>query len=332
MRFLPYDQPPQKIGRFMKQHCGYVAFHGRPNAGKSTLFNALVGSKLASVSNKPQTTRNRLMGNYTIENTQMLILDTPGLHNSSGRSKLNSSMNAVAWNTVNDADVLCYLVDASAGWHPEDSKYLAGVLGRAVASAKPVILLATKIDALKQDVIAKNLAKIKQECDEIIGQTPGSEALLLKPIPAEVSAKRPESVTELRSRLLALMPAGPWLYPEDDLSDVPQRTLFAELIREQLFRQLNQELPYSCGVKIDGVDESPKILRIQATIVVSKESHKGIVIGQGGSSLKSIGTAARIELERQTGQKIFLELHVAVDVDWTNDLKAIADYEGLDPE
>lgn len=313
----------------MSQRCGYVAFHGRPNAGKSTLFNALVGSKLASVSNKPQTTRNRLLGNYTVDDVQMLILDTPGMHNASGKSKLNMSMNSVAWNTVNDADVVCYLVDAAAGWHSDDTKYLAGVLGR---TDKPVILMATKIDALKQDIIERNVAKIQQEWEAVVRQIPGSESRFLKPVPNEVSAKRPESVTELRTRLLAMMPAGPWLYPADDLSDMPQRTLFAELIREQLFRQLNQELPYSCGVKVDGVDESKKILHIQATIVVSKESHKGIVIGQGGSSLKSIGTAARLEIERQTGQKVFLELHVAVELDWTNNPKAIATYEGIEPK
>ncbi len=313
----------------MSQKCGYVAFHGRPNAGKSTLFNALVGSKLASVSNKPQTTRNRLLGNYTVDDVQMLILDTPGLHNASGKPKLNSSMNSVAWNAVNDADVVCYLIDAAAGWHNDDAKYLSGILGR---TEKPVLLLATKIDAQKQDVIARNVATIQQECAGLVREIPGSEVRFLQPLPEEISAKRPESVAALRSRLLGMMPPGPWLYPADDLSDLPQRALFAELIREQLFRQLNQELPYSCGVKIEGVDESPKRLHIQATIVVSKASHKGMVIGQGGSALKSIGTAARLELERQTGQKVFLELHVAVDEDWTNDLQAIADYEGIGPK
>lgn len=312
----------------MTQRCGYVAFHGRPNAGKSTLFNALVGSKLASVSNKPQTTRNRLMGNYTDNDVQLLILDTPGLHKSEGRSKLNISMNTVAWDTVKDADVVCYLVDASTGWHPEDSEYLAGVLSR---TEKPVILMATKIDALKQDVIARNVEKIHQEAENVAVQIPDSASRFLKPFPFEVSAKRPESVNELRTKLQGLMPEGPWLYPADELSDVPQRTLFVELIREQLFRQLDKELPYSCGVRIDAVDESKDtILKIQATVVVSKPSHKGIVIGKGAATLKSIGTAARIELERQTGQKVFLELHVAVEENWTNDVRAIADFEGIE--
>ena len=311
----------------MSQRCGYVAFHGRPNAGKSTLFNALVGTKLASVSNKPQTTRNRLLGNFTDGDVQMLILDTPGMHQSRGKAQLNTAMNTVAWNTVDDADIVCYLVDASTGWHPDDSQYLSGILTR---TSKPVILLATKVDAVKKDVIARNMKEIEEASSEVIQHVAGSESRFIKPVPHEISAKRPESVNGLRSELQKLMPEGPWLYPADDLSDVPQRTLFAELIREQLFRQLNQELPYSCGVKIDEVDESKQKLRIHATIVVSKANHKGIVIGRGGSCLKSIGTAARLELERQTDRKVFLELHVAVDEDWTNNPKAIADYEGID--
>jgi GTPase len=311
----------------MSQKCGYVAFHGRPNAGKSTLFNAIVGAKLASVSCKPQTTRNRLLGNYTAENTQLLILDTPGMHNTSGKPKLNASMNSVAWNAVNDADVVCYLVDASVGWHKEDSNYLSGILNK---TDKPVILLATKIDSMKLDVISPNVRMIHREFQDVVSQIPGAAERFLGPTPHQVSAKRPESVAELRDQLLELMPEGPWLYPADDLSDVPQRTLFAELIREQLFRQLDQELPYSCGVRIDTVVEgNGTLLRIQATIVVAKESHKGIVIGQGGSRLKAIGTAARLELERQNDQKVYLELHVAVEENWTNDLRAIQEFEGI---
>lgn len=312
----------------MSQRCGYVAFHGRPNAGKSTLFNALVGSKLASVSNKPQTTRNRLLGNFTEKDVQLLILDTPGLHKSEGRSKLNVSMNAVAWDAVKDADVVCYLVDASTGWLAEDSEYLLGIMKR---TDKPIILMGTKIDALKRDVIARNMENIREQAEKLMLEVPESASKFIKPIPHEVSAKRPESVEKIRAMLQKLMPEGPWLYPADDLSNVPQRTLFAELIREQLFRQLDKELPYSCGVRIDVVDESQDtILRIEATIVVSKASHKGIVIGKGAAQLKSIGTAARQELERQTGQKVFLELHVAVEENWTNDVRAIADFEGIE--
>ena len=310
----------------MTERCGYVAILGRPNAGKSTLFNALTGHKLASVSAKPQTTRGRILGVCTEGQAQLLFLDTPGMHNPAGKPKLNSVMNKVAWGVAADADLIAYLIPADSGWLQEDADYLQNLLRHSTA---PILVLATKIDSAKHLVIQHGISNIREGWRAMLTLHPDIDVKgrMLADVPYGVSAKRPESVRKLRDDLFAEMPEGPWLFPKDGLTDLPQQAVCGELIREQLFRQLDQEIPYGCAVKIETMHESPKCTSISSSIIVSRANHKAMVIGKGGMRIKSIGTKARLVLERHLGGPVFLELNVKVENDWINDARLIADYE-----
>lgn len=317
------------------QRCGYVALLGRPNAGKSTLLNALLGHKIAVVSAKPQTTRNRILGVHTEGSAQVMFLDTPGIHRAESLHRINRTMNRVAWNVLVDADVVCYLVDSTEGWQEEDSGYLQGILQR---TSKPVYVLATKIDAVKKDAVALGAMTIDRGLRAVIDALPeekraAAEKQILTGGPVRVSAKRPESVAEFRSSLLPLMPEGPFHYAEDDLTDMPQQFVCAEIVREQVFRQMGAEIPYNVAVKIDSFKHEKAITKILATIILQKDSHKGMIIGRGGARLKSIGTEARIALERHLERKVYLELFVKVQEGWIDSDALIAEYAGLvDPK
>lgn len=317
------------------KRCGYVALLGLPNAGKSTLMNACLGTKLAVVSAKPQTTRNRILGICPVESAQLLFLDTPGIHKTAGLPKLNSKMTAAAWATLEDADFVCYLVDTTQGWSDDDSLFFGKLL--AVATS-PVLVIATKTDKLKSDIVDRNVAEISEQilaCGErILKQAPEGAVegalKLYSRTPRLVSAKRPDDVESLRRFLAEQMPLSDWLYSEDDLTDKPQAFVCSELIREQLFRQLGQELPYSVAVKIESFETKKALTVIQACVVVHKENHKAMVIGARGCRVKAIGQAARESLERHLGRKVHLELFVKVQTNWIDSDNLLAEYAGLE--
>lgn len=310
--------------------CGYVALLGQPNAGKSTLMNACIGTKLAVVSAKPQTTRNKILGICPNAESQILFLDTPGIHKTGGLPKLNRRMNATAWSVLQDADVVCYLVDASSGWSEEDESFFRQIAGQC---AKPLVVVATKTDKLKSEIIDGHLSVISDRvgaCLRAAAEAAGGGVANALAEPLAISAKRPADVQCFKDFISQRMPEGPWLYAEDDITDRPQQFVCGEFIREQLFRQLGQELPYSAAVKVDRFENKSGLTVMQASIIVHKENHKGMVIGARGSRIKAIGQAARESLEKHLGRKVHLELFVKVQTNWIDSDNLLAEYAGLD--
>ena len=277
---------------------GYVAIVGRPNVGKSTLLNALVGVKLAIVTPKPQTTRNRIVGIRTLPEGQVIFLDTPGIHDA--RSTLNRRMVDVARKTLGDAEVAVWVVDARAGLGGGE-RYLGKMLGEV---AHPTIIVLNKSDSLARPKLLPLMAEIGRIL-------PGREI-----IPA--SAKTGDNVDLVMRMVIAALPEGPRIYPEDELTAEPERFLVQEMVREQLFLQMAEEVPYGTAVVVDSFSEQRErgLLVIKATILVDRESHKGMVIGRGGQQLKEIGRRARLELEAFFDTRVFLELFVRVERDW----------------
>jgi GTP-binding protein Era len=277
---------------------GYVAIVGRPNVGKSTLLNALVGVKLAIVTPKPQTTRNRIVGIRTLPEAQVIFLDTPGIHDA--RSTLNRRMVDVARKTLGDAEVAVWVVDARAGLGGGE-RYLGKMLAEV---GHPTIVVLNKSDAIARP----KLLPIMADLGSIL---PGREII-------PTSAKTGDNVDLVMRTVVAALPEGPRIYPEDELTAEPERFLVQEMVREQLFLQMADEVPYGTAVVLDSFSEQRErgLLVIKATILVDRETHKGIVIGTGGQRLKEIGTRARLELEAFFDVKVFLELFVRVERDW----------------
>jgi GTP-binding protein Era len=285
---------------------GYVAITGAPNAGKSTLMNRLLGEKLSITSRKPQTTRNRILGVVHRDSSQMVFMDTPGVHLTN--SALNVKMVDIALSAFGDADVLLLMVDVSSADTPSE-EYLVKKLA---AITKPVILALNKIDAVKKSVLPGILEYWE-------GMFPFTAVL-------QISAKHGDGVDGLLDRIENLLPEGPPLYPEDMLTDLPTRFFTAEMIREKVFRLTGQEIPYSSAVTVDSFSEEGGLVKIHATIHVERDSQKGIVIGKGGSKLKQIGEDARMEIEKFLEKRVFLKLFVRVQKNWTRDTKAIAKF------
>ncbi len=303
--------------------CGYVALLGQPNAGKSTLFNSLVGHKLAGVSRKRQTTRNRVLGVLTQGDAQVLFLDTPGLHRSAAHGEINRMMNREAIAAAEGADVLCYLIDPFRGWDDMDGQLLGQLLSK---SDKPILILATKTDRFHGKKVDHALDALGAALEQFM-QTRGENPDRLQT--QAVSAKRPAELVALRERLQSMMPIGPWLFEEDALTDRPETFVCAELIREQLFRRLSDELPYGAAVVVEKIEDQPKLVKIDARIVVARASHKGMVLGKSGAAIKGIGAAAREALERHFDKKVYLALHVVVAENWTDDRQLIAELTTL---
>jgi GTPase len=276
---------------------GFVSILGRPNAGKSTLLNALVGGKLAIVSEKPQTTRTAIEGVLNMENAQIVFLDTPGIHTSG--SLLNRRMMDTVRTSLADRDLLLYLSDATAHFGPSDTEAL-GVLQNV---STPAFLLLTKVDRLADKrMLLPRIEQIKavREFAEYI----------------PISAVTGEGMDRLREAIVGSLPEGPAYFPPDYLTDQPERFLAAELIRERILRETRQEVPHAVAVIVDEWKDQPKLLRISATIYVERAGQKAIVIGAKGATLKKIGTLAREEMETMFSRKIFLELFVKVRKDW----------------
>ncbi len=284
---------------------GYISILGRPNVGKSTLFNRLVGDKIAIVSKRPQTTRNRILGIKNMENAQLIFLDTPGIHE--GRSPLNRRMVETAIASGQDADVLLFLVEASSPLLDKDRKMIESLKG----SPGVPLLIINKIDLVKKGTLLPMIDQYQKlhAFQEII----------------PVSAATGEGADIVLKSILNVLPESPPYFPEDIMTDHTERFLVSEIIREKVIQQAYQEIPYSTAVTIESFKEQPEknLVVIQGTIHVERDSQKKILIGRGGQKLKSIGEAARKEIEALLETRVFLELWVHVEKNWTQDPRAL---------
>ena len=291
------------------QRCGTIAIVGRPNVGKSTLLNALVGQKISITSRKAQTTRHRITGIRTVDKTQYVFVDTPGFQTKEvrGRTALNRNLNRTVTATLGDVDVVWFMVEAGK-FGLDDAKVLA-----LMPPDKPVFLVANKLDVITRRTDVMPWLKSMQQ------RHPFTEFVPL-------SATRPGDVERLFKIVEPYLPEQPWLYEEDALTDRSDKFMAAELIREKLFRLTGDELPYSATVVIDKYEEEGNLRRIAATIVVERDAHKAMVIGAGGDLIKRIGSETRVELEKLTGSKVFLELWVKVRSGWADSEEHLRSY------
>lgn len=292
----------------MKQQqfrCGHVALIGKPNTGKSTLMNALVGEKLSITAHRPQTTRHRILGIKTGDDFQCIFIDTPGLHDSRKKA-IHRYMNRAATGVLDDADLICVLIDTS-DYNRDDEKILQRVSGY-----KNLLVVLNKIDQTGHDAALPLMQRIAQL---------GAD---FEAIP--VSAITRDNLDRLEQLIVSRLPPGLPLFPDDQLTDKSMRFISAEIVREKLFRLLKQELPYSITVGIDHYLEEEDITRISATIWVERKSQKAIVIGKSGKLLKQIGSLARSDIERLIGVRVYLQLWVKLRADWADDEQSLASF------
>lgn len=286
---------------------GFIAIIGRPNVGKSTLLNVLLGQKIAAVSPKPQTTRKRQLGILTTDSAQLVFVDTPGIHQA--RHKLGEFLNQEAQESLEGVDVILWLVDASVNPTEED-RQIASLLGR-TPRRTPLVLAANKIDLIQPAALIPHLEAYQT-------------LVTREPHIISISATENRNLDALRDLLVSLSPIRPPEYDEEQVTDSYERDIAADLIREAGLHRLREEVPHGVGVRIDEFAERENgMLYIAATIFVERESQKGIVIGEGGKMLKQIGSAARKEIEEMGGRPVFLELRVKVLKDWRNDENAL---------
>ncbi|WP_137733269.1 GTPase Era [Pseudaquabacterium pictum] len=289
--------------------CGLIAIVGRPNVGKSTLLNALVGQKISITSRKAQTTRHRITGIRTLGATQFIFVDTPGFQTKEirGRTALNRNLNRTVTSVLGDVDVVLFMVEAGR-FSLDDAKVLA-----LLPPDKPVFLVANKLDVVARRTDILPWLKSMQERHPFTEYVP-------------MSSTKPTDVERLFKIVEPYLPQQPWLHEEDALTDRSDKFMAAELIREKLFRLTGDELPYSATVVIDKYEEEGNLRRIAATIVVERDAHKGMVIGDGGERLKRIGSETRVELEKLTDSKVFLELWVKVRSGWADSEEHLRSY------
>lgn len=277
---------------------GFVSLIGRPNVGKSTLLNRLVGEKIAIISSKPQTTRNNVLGIMTNDEMQIVFTDTPGIHAPS--TKLGEFMVKSAETAMRDVDAVLFLIE------PVDSvgKIEEKIIADLKKSDCPVILVINKIDTVPREVLFSVITKYTNAFD--------FHAVV------PISAKKDDGVDLLKKELFPLIPEGPMFYPEDMITDQPERQIVAEMIREKILRNLNKEVPHGIAIEIMKMKDKGNVVEIIANIYCEKESHKGILIGKNGEMMKRIGKIAREDMERMLDKKVFLELWVKVKEDWRN--------------
>ena len=283
---------------------GFVSILGRPNVGKSTLLNQLLGEKIAIVSPRPQTTRNRIMGIKTVLRGQILLLDTPGIHRA--RSLLNRRMVDVAKRSLSDVEAVVWVVDARGGIRGDDED-IAGILG---GSRHPAVIALNKIDAVAKGRLLPLMARLTE-------LLPEREVL-------PISARTGENVPLLVEGILDRLPPGPCYFPEDELTDQTERFIAAEIVREKVFLRTRQEIPYGTAVSVQRFEEKNALVVIGATIHTERDAHKPILIGKRGAALKEIGSAAREDLERLLGCRVYLELSVKATPGWSRDPRSLA--------
>ncbi len=288
------------------RRCGLLAIVGRPNVGKSTLLNALVGQKVSITSRKAQTTRHRITGVRTVEDSQFVFVDTPGFQTKHGTA-LNRNLNRTVLSSLSDVDVVLFMVEACR-FNTDDAKVLS-----LLPEHKPVILIANKLDAVNRRADMVPWLKAMQERRNFSEFVP-------------LSAQKPSDVERLFAILKPYLPEQDWFYEEDALTDRSDRFLASEIIREKLFRLTGDELPYNCTVVIDKFEEEGHLKRIAASIVVERDAHKGMIIGGGGERLKRIGSEARQELETLMDSKVYLELWVKVRSGWADSEEHLRSY------
>jgi len=289
---------------------GFVAVIGAPNAGKSTLVNGLVGQKVAIVSPKAQTTRARMMGIAIHDSSQVVLVDTPGIFEP--RRRLDRAMVAAAWGGAGDADLILLVIDSADGLNREVDRIVSGLEQR----EHPLWIALNKVDIVKKPKLLELSSKLTDRLN------PGKVFM--------ISAANGEGVIDLKEALAAAMPGGPWLYPEDEVSDATDRMIAAELTREQLYNQLHQELPYASAIETESWEDRPDgSTVIHQQIFIERDSQKAIVIGKGGSRLRTIGEKARAEISEHLGRKVHLFLHVKVNPRWGED-RALYEDIGLE--
>lgn len=288
------------------QKCGYVAIVGRPNVGKSTLLNYLLQKKLSIISPKPQTTRYQVLGIKTVGPIQAIYIDTPGIHRAE-QTAMNRYLNRLASSVIPDADVVIFMIEGTR-WHEEDEMVLERL--KSSQTKASVILAINKVDEIKDKKLLLPLM------EKLSARYSFAEII-------PMSVLRAENVDVLESEVDKLLPVGPHLFPDEQITDKSERFQVAELIREKVIRMTEQELPFSTTVEIESIERTDKIINISAIIWVEREGQKPIVIGKDGDRLKKIGTQARKEIEVLLGQKIFLKLWVKVKEKWTDDERAL---------
>jgi GTP-binding protein Era len=292
----------------LEHRSGFVALGGRSNVGKSTLLNRIVGHKVAIVTPRPQTTRRRILGIRNDPDAQIVLIDTPGLHESS--KELNRMMVDVARRALAEAEVVLGVIAAGPSIDPEDRTTL-----HELAELKaPLIIVINKLDLIQRPQLLPLIEELHREF-------PSSEIV-------PVSALRGENVDELIATIKRLLPVGPSLMPEDEYTDQTERMIAEEAVREKIFLAMRQEIPFSTAVRVETFVDEPerKLKRVAVVIVVEREAHKGMLIGAGGRTLKKIGTAARLELEDVFETRVFLEMRVKVEPGWTRDPRKVAEY------
>ncbi len=285
---------------------GYVAILGRPNVGKSTLVNYLVGQKISIVTHKPQTTRNKIFGIANFKQGQIILIDTPGLHKA--KKELNKAMMKEALRSVEDADLNIFITDTSQDNFEKDQEFLK------ILENRKNILFINKIDLIKKPELLPMIEKYN------------NTGLFLEIVP--ISLIKGDNLDKIVDVIFKYLPEGPAFYPEDITSTETERFIVAEIIREKVFLKTHEEIPYSTSVIIDYFKEEDNLIRIGATIIVEKDSQKKIVIGSKGSMIKEIGKAAREELEIFLGKKVFLELFVKVVKNWTKNPRKVQEFLG----
>lgn len=289
----------------MSTQSGYIAIIGRPNVGKSTLINHLLGQKIAITSNKPQTTRHALLGIHTVGNAQMVFVDTPGIHQNSKKA-INRHMNRAAWQSMDFVDLIVQVSEVNR-WTEEDDYVCRGI----AQMPQPKLHILNKIDRLKDK------SRLFSQLEHIQAQNTNWQEII------PVSAQNGRNLDAVEQSLLRYLPKQQWLFPEEQITTASMRFIAAETIREKLFRYLHQELPYELGVIIERYVEEGNLIIIDATIMVERPSQKGIVIGKGGKTLKLVGQRAREDLEKILEQKVLLRTWVKVKENWRDDEQII---------
>lgn len=284
--------------------CGYVAIIGRPNTGKSTLLNQILGQKISITSHKPQTTRHQILGIKTLDNRQAIYVDTPGLHKKTDKA-LNRYMNRAALQALAEVDVIGFVVEGTY-WTPEDE----WILKKLKAVKTPVILLVNKVDLIKPK------SQLLPHLEEL------SKKMVFAGI-IPLSARKGENVMAFEKLVADFLPENAHYFPDDQLTDRNDRFLAAEIIREKITRLLHQELPYAVSIEIEQFKEEEKLIRISAVIWLEREGQKAIVIGESGQQLKQIGQRARLDMEKLFEQKVFLKLWVKIKENWSDDERAL---------